>query len=292
MRLLRIWSLLQAAAAGWWEDRAMSMGAALAFYTAFSLAPMLLLIIAVAGLVFGTVAAQGAIVGELGGLIGKDGTAALETMLGSARPRQVGIVGTVVGVITYLVLATGTLVELQDSLNRIWKAPPPARSGLITFLRTRLLSLALILAIGFLLLVSLALNAALTALGGYLAMLLPALPALIAALDLALSLSATTVLLGLIYKILPDVPIAWRDVAIGAGLTSLLFTLGKVVIGIYIGASNLASSFGAAAAVMAMLLWIYYSALIVLFGAEFTKAYAERHGSHAAVHRDGSKQHQ
>ena len=259
----------------------MSMGAALAFYTAFSLAPMLLLVIAVAGLAFGTEAAQGAIVREFGGLIGTDGAAALETMLGSAKRREAGIIGTVVGAITYLVLATGTLVELQDALNRIWKAPPPARSGLVTFLRTRLLSLALILAIGFLLLVSLALNAALTALGGYLATLFPALPALLAVVDLALSLLATTVLLALIYKVLPDVAIAWRDVAIGAGLTAFLFTIGKIVIGIYIGASDLASSFGAAAAVMALLLWIYYSSLIVLFGAEFTKAYAERHGSHA-----------
>ena len=283
LRPALLWSLTCAAFAAWWADRAMSMGAAIAFYATFSLAPMLLLVIAIAGLAFGDDAARGAIVEEIGGLIGHDGAIALEAMIRGAAETGKGIVGTVVGIVTFLMLATGALVELQDSLNRIFRAaPPPSRSGIVEFVRTRLLSLAMILAIGFLLLVSLALEAGLAAFAGYLAAFFPGTTLLLAASSLVLSLAGTLVLFALIYRMLPDTDLPWRDVWVGASVTAVLFAIGKVAIGAYIGRSGLASTFGAAASVIALLLWIYYSSQIVLFGAELIRVLAERRSAAAA----------
>jgi membrane protein len=277
----RLWSLLKQASAAWWADRAMSMGAALAFYTAFSLAPMLLLVIAVAGLVFGTEAAQDAIVRELGTLFGDDGASALDTMLRGARDQDAGIVGTIVGTTTLLLLATGALVELQDALNRIWRAEPPQLSGLLEFLRTRLLSLALILVIGFLLLVALVVDAGLAALGDYVGALFPGSATLIVIIDVVLSIAVISGLFAMIYKILPDVSIAWSDVVLGAVCAAALFSVGKIVIGIYIGQTDLVSTFGAAKAIIVILLWVYYSSMIVLFGAEIAKAHSTMRRGHA-----------
>jgi membrane protein len=274
-----LWATLGA----WWSDRAMSMGASIAFYATFSLAPMLLLVIAVAGLVFGEDAARGAIVQEIGGLVGSDGASALEALIRGAASPGKGIVGTLVGAVTFVLLATGALVELQDSLNLIWRAEPPAtRSGVIAFVRTRLLSLALILAIGFLLMVSLILEAGLAAFAGYLAAFFPAMPVLLGVLDLTLSLAGTLGLFALIYKVLSDADPPWRDVWVGATVTAALFAVGKLAIGAYIGRSGLASSFGAAASLIALLLWIYYSSQIVLFGAELIRMRMERRRARTA----------
>lgn len=267
--------LLKTALAGWWNDRALSLGAAISFYTIFSMAPVLLIVVSVAGLIFGREAAQGAIVEEIGGLIGTEPAAAVEAMIASASDIGSGIVGTVVGFATFLFLATGSLVELQDDLNIIWKAPPPERSGVITLVRTRLLSLALVIAIGFLLLVSLIIDAGLSALTGYVATALPGSGAIVFTFNFAFSLGVASLLFALIFKVLPDVAIAWRDVLVGAVLTGLLFALGKFLIGLYIGRSGVASSYGAAASLVTILLWVYYSSQILLFGAEFTRAYAE-----------------
>jgi membrane protein len=274
-----IGSLLKAAFAGWWNDRAMSLGASIAFFTVFSLAPILLAAIAVAGLAFGREAAQGAIVSELGGLIGKNEASALEAMIVSASNVGSGIIGTTIGIVTFLLLVTGAVVELQDDLNIIWKAKPPQSYGVLDFLRTRFLSFGLVLGIGFLLLVSLIIDAGLSSIGSYMEPNFSGATALLGFLNSLVSFAIAVVLFAMIFKLLPAVKIEWGDVWIGSLVTGLLFTVGKSLIGYYLGKSNIASSYGAAASIITILLWIYYSSLILLFGAEFTKVYAESRGS-------------
>lgn len=268
--------LFRAAGAGWIADRASSMGAALAYYMVFSLAPMLILVIAIAGLVFGHVAAQGAIVAQLGDLMGVEGATALQAMIISAGQKRAGIIATLVGTGTLLIASTAVFVELQAALNVIWKVQGRPRRALIAVAREQLVSLSLILALGFLLLVSLVLSAVLAAFGYYLQDILPGLPFMLSILHGALSFGVTSILFGMMFKFLPDAAVAWQDVWIGAITTALLFSLGKYLIGLYIGSSNVASTYGAAGALVIMLLWIYYSAQILLFGAEFTKACADR----------------
>jgi membrane protein len=277
--LSEIWQLLKVAFAGWWNDRAMSLGASIAFFTVFSLAPMLLAAIAVAGLAFGREAAQGAIVAELGGMIGTNEAKALEAMIASASNVGSGIVGMTIGIVTFLLLVTGAVVELQDDLNIIWKAKPPASYGIMSFVRTRLISLALVLGIGFLLLVSLVIDTGLTAVGSYLEANFSGATVILRFLNSLVAFTVATLLFAMIFKLLPSVDLEWSDVWTGALVTALLFTLGKFLIGYYLGKSNVASSYGAAASIITILLWIYYSSLILLFGAEFTKAYAESRGS-------------
>ncbi len=268
--------LWRAAAVGWQTDRAKSMGAALAYYTVFSLAPILILVIAVAGMAFSQAAAEGAIVEQLGDLMGHEGAAVLQAMIKNASHRRAGLIATFVGLGTLLVAATAVFGELQTALNVIWKVKPGTHKRLASLVRARLVSLSLILAIGFLLLVSLVLSAALSAFGHYLSGVFPGLPLMLRALHFALSFLMTSVLFGMMFKILPDAPVAWQDVWIGAMTTALLFSFGKYLIGLYIGSSNVASTYGAAGALVIILLWIYYSAQILLFGAEFTKACADR----------------
>ena len=274
----RILPLVKTAAAGWWNDRAMSLGASISFFTFFSLAPMLLAAISVAGLLFGRQAAQGAVVAELGGLAGDDAAQAIDAMIANVSDFGSGGIGTAIGALTFLILATGAFVEIQDSLNLIWKAKPP-HTGIRAFLRTRVLSLALVIGIGFLLLVSLLLDAAIGAAGTYLEASFPGAATVLGVLNSVVALVMSTLLFAAIFKVLPAVDLAWQDVWIGALVTGLAFTLGKVLIGLYIGRSGVASTFGAAASIITILLWIYYSSLILLFGAEFTKAYAETRGS-------------
>ncbi|WP_114943931.1 YihY/virulence factor BrkB family protein [Microvirga calopogonii] len=273
------WRLLKVAFAGWWNDRAMSLGASIAFFTVFSLAPMLLAAIAVAGLAFGREAAQGAIVGELGGLIGSKEASALEAMIASASNVGSGLIGSTIGIVTFLLLVTGAVVELQDDLNIIWKAKPPASYGILDFVRTRLVSLALILGIGFLLLVSLVIDTGLTAIGHYLESNFSGATIILRFLNSLVAFAIATLLFAMMFKMLPAVDLRWSDVWTGSLVTALLFTIGKFLIGYYLGKSNVASSYGAAASIITILLWIYYSSLILLFGAEFTKAYAESRGS-------------
>jgi len=272
--------LFRTALAGWWDNRAMSLGAAIAFFTVFSLAPMLLVAIAVAGLAFGREAAQGAIVDELGGLIGGQTGAALEGMIVSAGIES-GVVGLFVGVATFLFLATGAVIELQDNLNIIWKVKPPQSYGVAAFIQTRILSLTLIVGFGFLLMVSLVLDAGLTRLGVYLESGFAGASAILRILNTAVGFAIAVLLFAMIFKILPAVELTWRDVWMGAIVTAILFTAGKFAIGYYIGKSGVASAYGAAGSIVTILLWIYYSSLILLFGAEFTKAYAKSRGSRA-----------
>jgi membrane protein len=284
------WQLLRDAAVNWWNDRAMSLGASIAYYTIFSLAPMLLAVIAVAGLAFGHEAAQGALFQQMEGLLGPKAAEAIRNMLASARNIGSGIVGTLVGATMFLVLVTGALVEIQDSLNIIFKAKPQARSGLLTFLRTRLMSFALLLALGFLLLVSLVVDAGLAAVGDYLAGAFPGARALLHVVNFLVSLGVTTALFALMYRLLPDVDLAWRDVLVGGCVTALLFAVGKFAIGFYLGKSDLDSTYGAAASVITILLWIYYSAQILLFGAEFTRAWAAAHGRLPAARQEEKRE--
>src|SRR6202047_3387484 len=260
----------------WLDDRAPTMGASIAYYTVFSLALMLVMVIAVAGLAFGRQAAEGALFGELADLIGGESAVAVQAMLRSARSTRSGIFATAVGMGTLIIAATAVLGELQSALNVIWKAPASRGLGLWHLLKTRLLSLAVILVIGFLLLVSLVISTALAAFSDYLDWLLPGLAAILRIVHLILSFAFTTVLFAMIFKILPDIPVEWEEVWLGAVIAALMFTLGKYLISLYIGSSNIASTYGAAGALIIVLVWVYYSAQILLLGAEFAKAYSDR----------------
>ena len=273
--------LLKHAAMSWSEDYAPSMGAALSYYTLFSIAPLLMVVIAVAGLAFGDQAARGEISSQLEQLMGGQGARAVEDLLQAADKPREGAIATAIGVAMLLLGATTVFGELQNSLDRIWRAPARASSrGWLSLLRTRLLSFGMVLGVAFLLMVSLVLSAALSALGGLWAF--PGWEPLAHALDAALSFGLTTLLFALIYKLIPRVHVAWRDVWIGAGVTAALFAVGKLLIGLYIGKSALASSFGAAGSLVVMMVWVYYSAQIFLLGAEFTWVYAHEHGSRRA----------
>ena len=286
--LSETWRLFKTAFEGWWNDRAMSLGASIAFFTVFSLAPMLLAAIAIAGIAFGSEAAQGAIVGELGGLIGEQASSALEAMIANASNVGSGIVGTTVGIVTFLLLVTGAIVELQDDLNIIWRARPPENYGVWDFIRTRLLSMTLVIGIGFLLLVSLIIDTALSALGTYLEAHFSGAAVILHILNSFVAFGIAFLLFAMIFKILPAVDLEWHDLWTGALVTSVLFTLGKFLIGFYLGTSGVSSSYGAAGSIITILLWIYYSSLILLFGAEFTKAYAESRGSRGRAGRPAS----
>jgi len=251
------------------------MGAALAFYCAFSLAPLLVIVIAVGAAVFGTDAARGAIVEQLSAIVGVAAAEAIRELLKAAQEPTAGMVATTISVVTLLVGATTVLVELQDDLDYIWKAP--ARAGIATMLRARLVSLLIILAIGFVLFVTQVLSSAITAFGDYLTPYFPnAALRLLSAANLLFSLAVVTVLFAMLYKWLPNVRIAWRDVWIGALATAVLFSVGRIAIGIYLGRGAIASAYGAAGTLVALLLWLYYSAQIFLFGAEFTAVHARQ----------------
>ncbi len=273
------WRLLRDSALAWVDDYAPSMGAALAFYTLFSLAPLLLIVISVAGLVFGEDAARGAILGQLSGLVGEQSAATIEAVLASLNRPAAGVTGTVVGVAMLLVGATSVFGELQDALDRIWRAPKRTGNGMWALLRTRLLSLGLVLGIGFLLLVSLVLSAALAALDKWWAPWFAGWGLLAQVLNFAIGFVLVAAVFAMIYKWMPRQRVAWGDVAVGAVITALLFSVGKTLIGLYIGRSGVASPFGAAASLVVLLLWVYYSAQVFLLGAELTWVYSQRHGS-------------
>jgi membrane protein len=273
-----LWSLVRQAVDRWVDDYAPSMGAALSYYTIFSIAPLLVIVIAVAGFAFGDDAASGALFGQLRGMLGDEGAAVAQRLVASAREPRTSLFATLAGLVTMVIGATTVLAELQSALNRIWRAPP-VKKDLWTMLRSRLLSLSLILAIGFLLLVSLVASAAMAALGQWGAPYFGRMKWLFEVVNVALSLAMVTVLFAMIYKILPRVRIGWRDVWTGAAVTAILFTLGKSLIGLYLGRSAVTSGFGAAGSVVVLLVWVYYSAQIFLFGAEFTAVYTHRFGS-------------
>ena len=274
------WQLVKRAGQAWLDDYAPSMGAALAYYTVFSLAPLLLIVIAIAGLVFGDDAARGEIFGQLRGLMGDDAAKGIEALLASVRKPTEGITATVVGVGVLIVGATTVFGELQDALDRIWRAPARETSGgLWSLLRARLLSFGMIFGIAFLLMVSLVLGAGMAALGKWRGGMFGGWEALAQAVNAVLSFGLTTAVFAFIYKLMPRVKVQWHDVWLGALVTALLFTLGKTLIGLYIGNTDVASGFGAAGSIVIVLVWVYYSAQVFLMGAEFTWVYARTFGS-------------
>jgi membrane protein len=272
-------ALLRRAGEAWIADNAPRLGAALAFYTLFSLAPVLIVTVSLAGVVFGDKAAQGEIVRQFQGLIGTQGAIAIETIIQSTNRPALGVFATTFGVLAIFIGASGAFNELQDALDMIWKVDNRTKSFWTVTIKQRLLSLGLVLATGFLLLTSLVVTAFLSATEKYISNLLPKSLVLLESINLVFSFCIITLLFALIFKFIPDTAIPFRDVWMGAAVTSILFTVGKVIIGFYLGHSALTSAYGAAASLVIFLIWIYYSAQILLFGAELTHVYALKYGS-------------
>jgi membrane protein len=278
------WTLIKRVSNSWLDDYVPSMGAALAYYTMFSLAPLLLIVISVAGLVFGQDAARGEIETELRALMGETGAKAVQDLLASVRKPAEGAIATVLGVALLLIGATSVFGELQDSLDRIWHVPARKRSsGLVALLRTRLLSFGMILAIGFLLIVSLVVSAALATVGRWWSPAFGGWYAVAAVTDALGGFALVAAMFALIYKVMPSVHVHWKDVWIGAIFTAILFMVGKSLIGLYIGSSGVVSGFGAAGSLVVVMVWVYYSAQIFLIGAEFTWVYANAFGSRKSL---------
>ncbi len=277
LNVTALWGLLKGTFTQWNEDKPFQLAAALSYYTLFSLAPLLIIAIAVAGLVFGQEAAQHQIVGAIQGIVGRQSAEAIQEMIKNAGTRGAGITATLLGVGTLLIGAGGVVGQLQDSLNTIWGVAPKPGLGILGLLRARFFSLAMVVGLGFLLLVSLLVSAALTVALQFLGA--GGESVLWQGVEFLVSVGVSTLLIALIYKVLPDVHMAWRDVCIGAAVTALLFTLGKFLIGLYLGSSATESAYGAAGSLVVVLLWVYYSALIFFFGAEFTQVYATTYGA-------------
>jgi membrane protein len=281
MRAPVILSVFRTALRAWWDDDAVRLGASLAYYTLFAIAPVLLIATAITGMFFGAEAVRGEIVGQLDQLIGREGAQAVQSLLEGASQRRAGIIATVVGSIAFVVAATGAFLELQAALNTIWRVKSKPDVNLKSLVIDRLRSFGLVVAIGFLLMVSLAVTAALAALSGWLAGRTPNIPLVWTGITVLVSLTVTTALFALLYRVLPDVHLRWRDVTTGALVTAVLFTIGQQFIGLYLGQSVVVSSYGASGSVMVLLLWVYYSCQILLFGAEFTRAWPLRQGTQA-----------
>lgn len=279
MNIRTIWDLLKETFAEWNRDKVSRLAAALAYYTVFSLAPLLIIVIAIAGSVFGEEAARGEIVGQIQGLVGKSGAEVIQTAIQNASKPAQGTIASAVSIVVLLFGASGVFAELQDSLNTVWEVQPKPDRGLINVIRSRFLSFAVVLGVGFLLVVSLVLSAVLAALANFLGDVLPGLVFFWRITNFIVSFIVTTVLFGLIYKVLPDVKIAWSDVWIGAAITSLLFSIGRFLLGVYLGNSSFGSTYGAAGSLVIILAWVYYAAQILFLGAEFTQVYARRYGS-------------
>ena len=280
MQLKTIWVLFKNTAIEWQEDKVSLWAAGIAFYTIFSLAPLLIIAIAIAGAVFGHEAAQNQIVEQIQGLIGKQGAQAVRIMIqNTQQPGSGGILATTFGVATLLFGASAVFGQLQEALNTIWDVQPSSGINIKNFLQKRLLSFAIVLVIGFLLLVSLIVSTALAAIANFFGHLFPQWIQLGQILNFLFSLGGTTLLFALLYKVLPDINIAWSNIWIGATTSALLFTIGKFLIGIYLGNSSIGSSYGAASSLVIVLIWVFFSAQILLLGAEFTQVYARRGNS-------------
>jgi membrane protein len=274
------WALIKTALSSWIDDYAPSMGAALSYYTVFSLAPLLVIVVSVAGLLFGEEAVRGELFGQIAGLMGPKAAEGIQEMLAHVSQPGTGALGTAVGIVVLLVGATTVFGELQDALDRIWRAPARAKaSGWWTLLRARLLSFGMILGVAFLLVVSLVTSAAISALGKWWDGWFAGWEVVAHLANAVVGFALTTGVFALIYKVMPRVKVGWEDVWVGAAVTALLFTLGRLLIGLYIGKTGVASGFGAAGSVAVVFVWVYYSAQIFLVGAEFTWVYAQRLGS-------------
>jgi len=274
-----VWSLLKETFSRWMDINAPRLGASLAYYTIFSVAPLLVVVVGIVGMVFGRAAAQGQIVWQIQNLVGPEGAKVIEALLAASQKPAFGVFATAIGLVLLLFGASGVFLELRDSLNLLWGVKTPSR-GVRGILVTRFFSFAMVLAVGFLLLVSLVLSAALATLGKYLGGYLPLPESLLHLLNMAISFIVFTGVFALLYKVVPDLPVAWGDVWVGAAVTSLLFSVGKFLIGFYLGKAAIGSAYGAAGSLVVFLAWVYYSAQIFFLGAEFTHIFAERRGSH------------
>jgi membrane protein len=279
MKATDLWGLLRESVSRWVDDFAPSMGAALSYYTIFSIAPLLLIAIAIAGMVFGKEAAQHEITGQLQGLLGASAAKAIEEMIKNAAKPKAGTIATIVGVVTLIFGASGVFTQLKDALNTIWNVPEKKSSGILGMIKDKFLSISMVFGVGFLLLVSLVLDAALSAMGKFAQNLLPGGEGVWQALQLGVSFLVVLVLFALIFRYLPDTKVEWRDVWLGAIATAGLFVIGKFALSLYLGKAAVGSSYGAAGSLIVLLVWIYWSAQILFFGAEFTQVYAKTHGS-------------
>jgi len=274
-----LWNLMKDTAAKWSLDQAPRLGAALAYYATFSLAPLLIIAVAISGLVFGREAATGQIVGQIQGLVGQDSATTIQAMIAKSNQPATSIVTSFIGLIALFLGASGVFGELQQSLNAIWRVKPKPKRGLLATLKDKFFSFGMVLGAGFLLLISLVVSAGLAAMSHIVAGLMPGWGVITQIINFIISMAVITVLFAMIFKYVPDTKIGWADVWGGAALTALLFTIGKALIGLYIGYSSLSSTYGAAASLVVILLWVYYSAQILFFGAEFTQVYANMYGS-------------
>lgn len=284
MKPRHLFQLFVRATKAWSEDYAPSMGAAISYYTVFSLAPVLVIVIAVAGAVFGREAVQGRIVAQLGGMVGDQGAALVQNLVAASSNTDQGLVAGIISFFVLILGATSVFAELQNALDRIWHIPPAQKpKGVRAILRARLLSFGLILGMVFLLMVSLVVSTAVAAIGEFTGTLMPGAEALLQVLNIAVSMGISTLLFAMIYKLLPNTRIAWGDVIVGAFATAVLFEVGKFLIGLYLGKSSMTQTFAAAGSLVILIAWVYYAAQVFLLGAEFTKVYAQDHGSHAAA---------
>ena len=280
----QVFHLFVKAGKAWSDDYAPSMGAAISYYTVFSLAPLLVIVIAMAGAAFGREAVQGLIVAEVGGLIGQEGALLVQSLIASASDTEKGLVAGLISLFVLIVGATTVFAELQSALDRIWHVPESQKpKGAWAVLQARLLSFGLILCLVFLLVVSLTVSAATAALGTWAGGQLPGWTTTVQVINLLVSLAISTLLFAMIFKLMPTTRIAWSDVGVGAVVTALLFEVGKLLIGLYLGKSAVTESFAAAGSLVVLLAWVYYAAQIFLLGAEFTKVYAAEHGSLVAA---------
>lgn len=273
------WNLVKTTASDWIDDKAPRLAAALAYYALLSLAPLIVLALAVAGFVFDEEAARGGIARQMASVVGTSGAQAVQSIVENAKAPGAGIFSTVVGIVVLLFGASGVFGELEAALDTIWEVEPRPGQGIKGLIRDRLFSFAMVMGVAFLLLVSLILSAVLAAVGTFLSGVLPGGEAVWQVINFAISLAVVTGLFAIMFKVVPHAKIAWHDVWIGAFATALLFTLGKLLIGLYLGKASVASSYGAAGSLVVLVIWVYYSASILLFGAEFTQVYATRHGS-------------
>jgi membrane protein len=274
-----LWNLLKNTVSEWSQDNTPRLGAALAYYATFSLAPLLIIAVSISGLVFGREAATGQIVGQIQGLVGVDTAMAIQAMIEKSNQPAASVIASLISIVALLFGASGVFVELQQSLNTIWDVQPKPKRGLWAFVKDKFFSFSMVVGTGFLLLVSLIISAALAAISNIAMGLIPGWEVIPNVINFIISFLVITVLFALIFKYVPDAEIAWADVWIGAAVTALLFTIGKALIGFYIGYSSLSSTYGAAASLAVILLWVYYSAQILFFGAEFVQVYANTYGS-------------
>lgn len=278
MQLVQIGSLLKSTVVEWIDDNAARVAAALAFYTLLSMAPLVVLSIAIGGAVLGEDAARSHLVHEVGNLVGPQAAGALEAIVASAHQSESGVISSIIGVVVLLVGASGVFGELQYALDTIWGVKPKPKRGVVAMIRERLFSFSLVIGVAFVLLVSLVISTVLSGMGRFMEDSLPGGATIWQALNITVSIGVITVLFAMIYKVVPDVEIRWRDVWIGAFVTAVLFSAGKYLLGFYLGTSSVASSYGAAGSVVALVVWVYYSSQLVFLGAEFTQVFARQYG--------------